>query len=93
MPTSTLPIQNQSAANSRTWRVGEHSVHFDPLLDSVVAIARIFGIATTQEALSAGLPLEANLVTPALLPRIKRAWVHPLEHEESDHYPMVIDLS
>lgn len=67
MPTSTLPIQN--AVNPKTWRVGEHSVHFDPLLDSVVAIARIFGIATTQEALSAGLPLEANLVTPALLPR------------------------
>jgi ATP-binding cassette subfamily C protein LapB len=40
------------------WRLGEHSVHFDPLLDSVVAIARIFGIATTQEALSAGLPLK-----------------------------------
>ncbi len=67
MSTSTLPIQN--AATSKVWRVGEHSVHFDPLLDSVVAIARIFGIATTQEALSAGLPLEANLVTPALLPR------------------------
>lgn len=67
MSTSTLPIQN--AATSKAWRVGEHSVHFDPLLDSVVAIARIFGIATTQEALSAGLPLEANLVTPALLPR------------------------
>lgn len=52
-----------------TWRLGEHSVHFDPLLDSVVAIARIFGISTGQEALSAGLPLESNLVTPALLPR------------------------
>jgi ATP-binding cassette subfamily C protein LapB len=51
------------------WRVGEHSVHFDPLLSSVVAIARIFGIATSQEALSAGLPLEDNLITPALLPR------------------------
>jgi ATP-binding cassette subfamily C protein LapB len=44
-------------------------MHFDPLLDSVVAVARIFGIATTREALSAGLPLESNLITPALLPR------------------------
>jgi ATP-binding cassette subfamily C protein LapB len=35
----------------------------------VVAAARIFGIATTRESLSAGLPLENNLVTPALLPR------------------------
>jgi ATP-binding cassette subfamily C protein LapB len=68
MPTSTLPIQ-QNTRHANAWRVGEHSVHFDPLLDSVVAIARIFGIATTQEALSAGLPLEANRVTPALLPR------------------------
>lgn len=44
-------------------------MHFDPLLDSVVAIARIFDIATTREALSAGLPLEENLLTPALVPR------------------------
>ena len=51
------------------WRLGEHSVHFDPLLDSVVAIARIYGVNTTREALSAGLPLEGNLITPALLPR------------------------
>ncbi|MFM6989936.1 MAG: type I secretion system permease/ATPase [Rhodoferax sp.] len=51
------------------WRLGEHGIHVDPLLDSVVAIARLFGISTTQEALSAGLPLEGNLVTPALLPR------------------------
>ena len=51
------------------WRLGEHSLHFDPLLDSLVAIARLFDIATTAEALSAGLPLENNLLTPALLPR------------------------
>ncbi|NBX20042.1 MAG: type I secretion system permease/ATPase, partial [Betaproteobacteria bacterium] len=39
------------------------------MLDSLVSISRIYGISTTQEALSAGLPLENNLVTPALLPR------------------------
>ena len=60
----TTPLE----ANS-SWRLGEHTTHFDPLLDSVVAIAQIFGIATTPQALSAGLPLENNLVTPALLPR------------------------
>ena len=59
----------QTPVTPSSWRVGEHSVHFDPLLSSVIAIARIFGIATTQEALSAGLPLEDNLITPALLPR------------------------
>jgi ATP-binding cassette, subfamily C, bacterial LapB len=52
-----------------TWRLGEHSTHFDPLLDSVVAVARLYGQSTSQEALSAGLPLEGNLITPALLPR------------------------
>jgi ATP-binding cassette subfamily C protein LapB len=67
MPTSTQTLQSVFKPNP--WRVGEHSVHFDPLLVSVVAIARIYGIATTQEALSAGLPLEDNLITPALLPR------------------------
>jgi ATP-binding cassette, subfamily C, bacterial LapB len=55
--------------DANPWRVGEHSAHFDPLLDSVVAIARIYGIATTPQALSAGLPLEDNLITPGLLPR------------------------
>ena len=49
--------------------MGEHSTHFDPLLDSVVAVARLYGQSTSQEALSAGLPLEGNLITPALLPR------------------------
>lgn len=58
-----------SSPRSAQWRLGEHGVHFDPLLDALVAIAKIFGISTTQEALSAGLPLEGNLVTPALLPR------------------------
>lgn len=63
MPTS------QTAASQSTKRIGEHSVRFDPLLDSVIAIAKIFGITTTLEALSAGLPLEGNRITPDLLPR------------------------
>ena len=68
MPDTPAPIQPDLAANP--WRVGEHSAHFDPLLDCVVAIARIYGIATTPQALSAGLPLEDNLITPGLLPRV-----------------------
>lgn len=51
------------------WRLQEHAVHFDPLVDCIVAIARIFEISTTREALSAGLPLESNRLTPALVPR------------------------
>ncbi len=66
---STPPSQTTPLEANASWRLGEHTAHFDPLLDSVVAIAQIFGIATTPQALSAGLPLENNLVTPALLPR------------------------
>jgi ATP-binding cassette subfamily C protein LapB len=70
MSASTPPVTpSEPAATAGGWRLGEHSVHFDPLLDSVVAIARIYGVNTTREALSAGLPLEGNLITPALLPR------------------------
>ncbi|OLP04985.1 type I secretion system permease/ATPase [Rhodoferax antarcticus] len=68
----TAPNLNPTPAGSSplgSWHVGEHSAHFDPLLQCVVAMARIFGTTTTAEALSAGLPLENNLITPALLPR------------------------
>ncbi|MFN7506178.1 MAG: ABC transporter transmembrane domain-containing protein, partial [Limnobacter sp.] len=67
MITSTQP--NPTLKPESDWHFGEHTVHFDPLLDCVVAIARIFDISTTREALSAGLPLEENLLTPALVPR------------------------
>lgn len=69
--TETLPPSGPAPSTPKpsAWRLGEHSTHFDPLLDSLVSIARVYGIATTQESLSAGLPLENNLLTPALLPR------------------------
>jgi ATP-binding cassette subfamily C protein LapB len=67
IPTSTATTHPD--VNPDHWHVGEHNVHFDPLLNCVVAMGRIFGVTTTQEALSAGLPLEDNLITPALLPR------------------------
>ncbi len=58
------PVQAPSS-----WRFGEHNTRFDPLLDSIIAMAALYGISTTHEALSAGLPLEANVLTPALVPR------------------------
>lgn len=69
--TETLPPSGPAPSTPKpsAWRLGEHSTHFDPLLDSLVSIARVYGIATTQESLSAGLPLENNLLPPALLPR------------------------
>lgn len=51
------------------WQVSERAVHVDPLLDCVVAMARLYGIVTTREALSAGLPLVENRLTPALVLR------------------------
>ena len=66
-PTPLPTGQNTGTSSGR--RIGEHSIRFDPLLDSVIAIANIFGITTTLEALAAGLPLEGNRITPDLLPR------------------------
>ncbi len=51
------------------WQVSARAVHVDPLLDCVVAMARLYGIVTTREALSAGLPLVENRLTPALVLR------------------------
>lgn len=64
-----LPSSSETASNPSARRIGEHNLRFDPLLDSVIAIAKIYGITTTLEALSAGLPLEGNRITPDLLPR------------------------
>lgn len=64
------PISNLvDNSHHKSWHAGEHNPHFDPLLQCVVAIAKIFGTTTTPQALSAGLPLENNVITPALLPR------------------------
>jgi ATP-binding cassette subfamily C protein LapB len=68
-PAVSAPAAPQRQTEPTGWRVGERAAHLDPLLDCVVAIARIFGIASTRESLSAGLPLEENCTTPALVPR------------------------
>ena len=54
---------------SREWRADARAAHDDPLLDCLVEITRLHGVASTAQALSAGLPLEAHKLTPALLPR------------------------
>jgi ATP-binding cassette subfamily C protein LapB len=51
------------------WQVDPGSGHEDPLLDCLVEIARLHGAPVTAQALSSGLPLEDNKLTPALLPR------------------------
>lgn len=60
---------SETVSNPGARRIREHSLRFDPLLDSVIAIGKIYGITTTLEALSAGLPLQGNRITPELLPR------------------------
>ncbi|MFO1264309.1 MAG: type I secretion system permease/ATPase [Rhodoferax sp.] len=62
----------QNTQNATTRGIGEHSIRFDPLLDSVLAIAKIYGISTSFEALSAGLPIENNRIPPSLLSRATR---------------------
>ncbi|XZG71204.1 type I secretion system permease/ATPase [Chitinibacteraceae bacterium HSL-7] len=57
----------QSPAPAAGWSASH--AHFDPLLDCLVDVLRMHGTTTTSEALSAGLPLEDNRLTPALMPR------------------------
>lgn len=52
-----------------SWRIAGNNMRNDPLLDSLVGIAKLLGISTSPEALSTGLPLEDNRLTPGLFPR------------------------
>ncbi|MFC4274378.1 type I secretion system permease/ATPase [Achromobacter aloeverae] len=52
-----------------SWRVDPRSTHDDPLLDCLVELTRVHGVPSTAQALSAGLPLVDQRLTPALLPR------------------------
>ncbi|MDR2186753.1 MAG: type I secretion system permease/ATPase [Azonexus sp.] len=47
----------------------EDEIHFDPLLDCLVELARIQGRPGTRAALVAGLPLEKGVLTPSLFAR------------------------
>ncbi|MBY0445518.1 MAG: type I secretion system permease/ATPase [Burkholderiales bacterium] len=60
---------HSTAPNRPEWRVGEHQSRFDPLLDCLAELTRIHGQPWTCEALSAGLPLTDNLLSPSLVPR------------------------
>ncbi|QBC43687.1 type I secretion system permease/ATPase [Iodobacter fluviatilis] len=60
---------HSKASDRPDWRVGEHQSRFDPLLDCLAELTRIHGSPWTCEALSAGLPLSDNLLSPSLVPR------------------------
>ena len=52
-----------------SWRVDPRTTHDDPLLDCLVELTRVHGVPATAQALSSGLPLVDQRLTPALLPR------------------------
>ncbi len=53
----------------RDCRADPHTQLHDPLLGCLIEITRLHGVPATAQALSLGLPLERNRLTPALLPR------------------------
>lgn len=57
------------AATDNYWHPGEAASHEDPLLDALVIMTQLHGTPFTAAALSAGLPLVDNRLTPSLLPR------------------------
>jgi len=59
----------QSPPASDGWNTPPDMLHDDPLLDCLLEITRLQGAPTTAQALSAGLPLVNNRLTPALLAR------------------------
>ncbi len=57
-------------SNKTEWETGSpERTHFDPLLDSLVVVAKLYDKHVTATALSAGLPLVENKLTTTLLPR------------------------
>ena len=66
---ATQPRVPDAGSPDNGWQPGEASTHEDPLLDALVVLTRLHGAPFTAEALSAGLPLVDNRLTPSLLPR------------------------
>ena len=51
------------------WRIPAHETHADPLLDCLVQLTQLHGKPYTAQALSNGLPLVNQRLTPSLLAR------------------------
>ncbi len=68
-PPPSAPRAAEARPTDNRWHPGETATHEDPLLDALVALTRLHGNPFTPEALSAGLPLVDNRLTPSLLPR------------------------
>jgi len=69
-PADTL-ADARAAARTKAdgWATPPEALHDDPLLDCLVELTRLHGVPSTAQALSAGLPLVGNRLTPAMLAR------------------------
>lgn len=66
-PTETVAESKSAAGNN--FRLPPHSTQDDPLLMCLVELTRIHGTPYTAQALSSGLPLVNNRLSPTLLER------------------------
>lgn len=68
MDTPSEPL-SAAAPEHAADRLPPHSTQDDPLLDCLVEITRMHGVPHSAQALSNGLPLQNNRLTPSLLER------------------------
>lgn len=66
---ATSPELNSAPKDAANLGVREDILLHDPLLDSLLEVARIHGRQSTRAALSAGLPLQNGRLTPSLMAR------------------------
>ncbi len=64
-----LGARSAGHAPAEGWRMPAHETHADPLLDCLVQLTRLHGKPYTAQALSNGLPLVDQRLTPSLLAR------------------------
>ncbi|OWT79854.1 MULTISPECIES: type I secretion system permease/ATPase [unclassified Achromobacter] len=82
-----------------SWRVDPRSTHDDPLLECLVELTRMHGVPATPQALSAGLPLVDQRLTPALIARAAararlsaRVVRRPIQEIPTDILPAILLL-
>ena len=66
---ATPPAPPSAPREPATERLREDLIHPDPLLDCLLEVCRLHGVASSRAALSAGLPLENGRLTLALAER------------------------
>lgn len=66
---ATPPAPLSAPRDPATERLREDLIHPDPLLDCLLEVCRLHGVASSRAALSAGLPLENGRLTLALAER------------------------